>query len=166
MKYQKILEDDEYKQYLKQLQNLEQNRIYCKHDLNHFLDVARICTITAYDHGISVDKDIVYAAGLLHDIGRCDPKVSSHEEHSAKIANEILPKCGYTKDEVSQIIEIILSHRGRDVLNNIKKLDKSDYLDIVDCFKIADQLSRNCFCCDATITCKWKDEEKLESIIL
>ena len=104
MKYQKILENDRYRQYLRMLNELEQNRSYCKHDLNHFLDVARICTITAYDHGIPADKDIIYGAGLLHDIGRCNPRVEGHEENSAKIAKEILPEdlCAIMSNEAAE----------------------------------------------------------------
>ena len=77
-----------------------------------------------------------------------------------------MPECGYNADEVAQIVEIILSHRGRAAVSSIKDIDDADELDLVDCFKIADQLSRNCFCCEATITCKWKEEEKLESVLI
>ena len=166
MKYQKILEHKQYQDYLGRLNQLEQNRIYCKHDLNHLLDVARICTILAQEQGITTNKNIVYAASLLHDIGRFNPDVSSHEKLSGEIARSILPECGYLDDEIGQVIDLIHSHRGRDSVERIRKMHLDKQLDLKDCFRLADQLSRNCFCCQAADTCKWKVEERNQVVLV
>ena len=43
----------------------EEDRIFCIHDIEHCLDVARISYILAFENGIKIDKDIVYGAALL-----------------------------------------------------------------------------------------------------
>ena len=166
MKYQKILEHKQYQDYLGKLNQLEQNRIYCKHDLNHLLDVARICTILAQEQGITIDKNIVYAASLLHDIGRFNPSVAKHEQLSGEIALRVLPECDYSDDEIAQVIDLIHSHRGRDSVKHIREMRLEKQLDLKDCFRLADQLSRNCFCCQASDTCKWKVEERNQVVLV
>ena len=89
MKYQKILENEEYKKYVERICYLEKDRIYCKHDLKHSLDVARICTIIMYEQGQEVNRDIVYATALLHDIGRFKENTQNHEALSVDIAKDI-----------------------------------------------------------------------------
>ena len=56
---------------LKDLKTLEDDRIYCRHNLTHFLDVARICYILCLENNIYISKDVIYSAlTLLHDLGR------------------------------------------------------------------------------------------------
>ena len=66
----------------------EEDRIFCIHDIEHCLDVARISYILAFENGIKIDKEIVYGAALLHDIGRAI-SVENHEIESVKTAREI-----------------------------------------------------------------------------
>ena len=40
----------------------------------HFLDVARIGTIIALEEGLKIDREWIYAAALLHDCGKHEPK--------------------------------------------------------------------------------------------
>ena len=67
----------------------EEERIFCIHDIEHCLDVARISYILALENDIKIDKDIVYGAALLHDIGRAI-SVENHEIESVKTASDIL----------------------------------------------------------------------------
>ena len=48
----------------------EKDRIFCRHTMEHFLDVARLMYIYDLEDGAGIDKEIIYAAALLHDIGR------------------------------------------------------------------------------------------------
>ena len=48
----------------------EKNREYCKHGLQHCLDVARIAYILNLESKLGLEKEIIYAAALLHDITR------------------------------------------------------------------------------------------------
>ena len=84
----------------------EEDRIFCIHDIEHCLDVARISYILAFENGIKIDKEIVYGAALLHDIGRAI-SVENHEIESVKTAREILKKCE-TLRQYSRFVEIML----------------------------------------------------------
>ena len=90
----------------------EEDRIFCIHDIEHCLDVARISYILAFENGIKIDKEIVYGAALLLDIGRAI-SVENHEIESVKTAREILKKCEYTENEIDIICNAIESHREK-----------------------------------------------------
>ena len=161
MKYHKILENMEYRYCLDKLDELEQDRIYCRHGLEHFYAVARITLMLAQEGGISVDEDVVYGAALLHDLGRYDINAENHEAVSCELARKILPDCEYNFDTIQQIVNIISNHRGRYSISKIQELRRSKKLDLNECFRVADQISRRCFECKSSETCKWKDEEKI-----
>ena len=59
-----------YQQEFSALQKAEQERIYCKHTMEHFLDVARICYIMVLQDGAEISRELIYGAALLHDLGR------------------------------------------------------------------------------------------------
>ena len=168
MRYQKILDDENYKLYLEELEQFERERIYCKHDLTHCLDVARICYIMLLEDNRTIAKDIVYATALLHDIGRRDSYQNhcDHNEASVRIAKEILPNCGYDRAEISEITGAISMHRGSADIFRYLEPENRRQLTFADYFKIADQLSRKCFRCQAIATCKWKDHEKNNTILI
>ena len=46
-------------------------------------------------------------------------------------------------------------------ISKIQELRRSKKLDLNECFRVADQISRRCFECKSSETCKWKDEEKI-----
>lgn len=177
-RYQKILTDALFQKELEQIRHLEEQRIYCGHDLNHLLDVARITYIQALELLSSEEmaapapalnrlKDIIYAAALLHDIGRAREYEEQipHDEASAKIAGEILTRCGYLSREIQQITALILSHRGQDETEegSAEDLPPSQLLStqkLITLFREADKASRLCFCCRAKDSCKWDEARK------
>ena len=134
----KILFNHQYQEYFQQIQSLEADRKFCGHTIEHFLDVARLSLILAKEAGLKVDKEVIYATALLHDIGRYleYTKGISHHEGSAIIARELLPLCGFTESEQTVIIAAILGHR--------KEQEGNDFVAL---FYQADKLSRNCFSC-------------------
>lgn len=142
-----------YRQALKKTEILEKDREFCRHDMAHFLDVARIAYIHCLEQGMDMKKDVVYAAALLHDIGRCRQYEEgiSHETASAGLAEEILPQCAYSEEEQRLIREAVLGHRRKD--ENIcggSGLGRLLYQ--------ADKQSRNCFACSARKTCNWPED--------
>ena len=161
MMYHRILENSNYKFCLNQINELEKDRIYCRHGLDHFFTVAKISMILAKESGIDADENIIFGAALLHDLGRYDIAADNHEAISCQLAEKILPDCGYNTIEIGKIVELISSHRGRYSISKIQELRKTKQLDLKECFRIADQISRKCFECKAIDTCKWKEEEKL-----
>jgi putative nucleotidyltransferase with HDIG domain len=148
-----ILKDPEYLSYLNKNREAEAGRVYCHHDMAHFLDVARIAYIISLEEKLNADKELLYAAGLLHDIGRWREYETGvdHALASRELAAGILQRCKFSETEIGEILALIASHRHKDAnggaLENI--------------FRRADKLSRNCAQCDAKATCRrfWNDED-------
>lgn len=163
-RHKRILEDERYLKCLSDIEELERNRIFCKHNLSHFINVARIATIIWLEEGggNNLKRDIIYAAGLLHDIGRAEEytKGTPHEEAGAIIAGEILQSSGYEDKEIEMITCAISAHRIKD--DNVKKDRDIDYLGQI--ISRADKLSRECFACSASDMCKWSKEKKNKSL--
>ena len=65
-----IINNPKYKEYLRKLEKFEKERIFCRHTLEHFLDVARISYIQVLENDMKYSKEVIYAIALLHDIGR------------------------------------------------------------------------------------------------
>ncbi|MCD8086623.1 MAG: HD domain-containing protein [Clostridiales bacterium] len=140
---------------LSELEALEEERIFCRHDLPHLLDVARIAWIQALEQGVLLDKEVVYAAALLHDLGRVAQlrQGTPHEEASAALAAAILPECGYTEDEIVELSDAILSHRGGNA-------GPAGGAPLGRLLYEADKKSRTCWCCKAQALCNWKAERR------
>ena len=153
----KLLESVEYKNRLRKLKEMEQDRVYCRHDLDHFLHVARIACLLSVEQGLELDKEQVYLCALLHDLGRAGEYRggASHEEESLLLAERILPDCGYTGDEQEVIRELIGSHRG------VRKRTG-----LAASFYRADKESRCCFACPAEPECHWAADKKNKCILV
>ncbi|MCL2796733.1 MAG: HD domain-containing protein [Firmicutes bacterium] len=148
-KIQKILTNPDFKAYVKANKAAEKKRKYCKHNLAHFLDVARIGYITILETGFKIDKEILYAAALLHDIGRFRQYEDGtpHEWASAQLCRPILRDAGFSEAEVNAIAEAILVHR-----DSATKKRK----DLCGVLFNADKLSRNCTSCKMNEKCDWE----------
>ncbi|MCM1157733.1 MAG: HD domain-containing protein [Bacteroidales bacterium] len=144
-----------YRENLKQIEKAEQERIFCGHGLTHALDVARILYIMVLERSLSFAKDLVYAAALLHDIGRYEQYANQapHDEAGVRLALTILPDCGYDIEEIRLITEAIQGHNSRDGAGGWETDDSLDAL-----LYRADKLSRNCFDCQARKECYWQEE--------
>ena len=141
------------------LENMEKNRIFCCHQIPHLLDVARIAYIRNLEEQLGLDKEIIYAASLLHDIGKGRQYAEKipHEIASAEIANKILSSMpehlAFTYDEQQMILSAIRNHRKP---VSSATLDKLLYE--------SDKASRNCFCCPASKECNWSPKKKNKEI--
>ncbi|KYH35038.1 ribonuclease Y [Clostridium tepidiprofundi DSM 19306] len=148
-----------HKEYLKNLNkniNDEINRKFCHHDLVHFLDVSRIMYIKSLENDLKFDKEIIYACGLLHDIGKWQQYEEGvpHEIASANIAKNILKECSFNDYEIDIIVDAIINHRNNNNPNN----SLSELL-----YK-SDKLSRMCFNCNAQAECNWSIEMRNNQI--
>lgn len=152
----KILRSEKYKIYLQKNKSLEEDRIFCKHNLEHFLDTARITYIMCLEEGIKINKEVVYGLGLLHDIGRFMEYEQGipHDEASAGLARELLAEAGYSEEENKLIRNCILSHRKN------KQISVHRDVELKEIFYKADKLSRGCYNCEAKPQCKWDDNKK------
>ena len=91
-----ILQDGRFQAGLQWVEKLEVQRIFCCHRLEHLLDVARIAWILVLEQQLPLQKDVVYATALLHDLGRYRQyeEAIPHHRASAELAAAILPDAG------------------------------------------------------------------------
>jgi len=152
----KILKHKEYLKNLNKNIHAEINRKFCRHDLIHFLDVSRIMYIKSLENNLEFDKEIIYACGFLHDIGKWQQyeKGIPHEIASADIARDILQDCSFNENEIEMILIAIRNHRNK----NNSKNSLSELL-----YK-SDKLSRMCFNCKAQAECNWSIEMRNNQI--
>lgn len=136
------------------LQEAEKNRIFCGHTMEHFLDVARLMYIYSLEEETGIPKELIYAAALLHDLGRYQEisKGTPHHKAGAEIAEVIMKDCGFLPEEIQQVKTAILGHRNKNSLNSSSRLTAYLYR--------ADKKSRNCFACAAEPECDWPEEKK------
>ncbi len=142
----------------KRIDELEVNRIFCCHGVNHSLDVARILYILVLEKGLSYEKDVIYATALLHDLGRGleYEKQISHHEMGANLAKHILSACDFSCEEIMLITEAIAGHRT----GEMKQTDTEQNRTFRELFYQADKMSRNCFDCTASEVCYWEQEKR------
>lgn len=89
--------------------------------MGHLLDVARIACIRNLEEGLGLDKEIIYAAAVLHDIGKSlqYEKKIPHETASEQIAKEILDSLTgepsevplFSEEEKRKILTAVRGHR-------------------------------------------------------
>lgn len=132
---------------------LERDRVFCRHDVAHFLDVARLAYIESLERGLDVSKEEIYAAALLHDIGRHlqYTRHIPHDRGSAMLAETILPDCGFSPEEQARIQTAVLEHR------DAKEADGDELSALL---YRADKASRACMFCRAHSACNWSPEKK------
>ena len=149
-KVDEILNNSLYKESLEKLLKYEEKRAFCRHDLKHFIDMARIAYIMVLEKGLSYSKELIYAIGLLHDIGRVKQYEEGIPHHiaSVELSKEILKKIDFTDEEKNTIIKSIECHRE----------ESDDELGVI-IYK-SDKISRECFNCKAINECYWSNEKK------
>ena len=77
----------------------EKDRIFCKHGIEHLLDVARIAYIENLEQNCGVSKEWIYTAALLHDIGRFLQYSKGNIMKAGAELKEILKDCGFKQEE-------------------------------------------------------------------
>ena len=110
------------------------------------------------DRSLDYPKDVIYGAGLLHDVGKYlqYTEGTGHHVASADIGRKILDDAGYTPEETEEICRAILSHRNREAAEKTA-LGRILYR--------ADKISRACYACPAAKACNWSDEKKTPGVI-
>ena len=157
-KYEVILKDAEYIEHIRKIEELEVERIFDRHNISHFLDVARIGMLINLTEEYGIEKDMIYAAALLHDVGRDVQYIDGtpHEKASVPIAKEILSRTEYSTKEIELILKAINDHRTKEIKDE-KSLSGLIYR--------ADKMSRPCYLCNVEKDCNWTDEKKNKRLI-
>ncbi len=148
-----------YLSHIGKIADWEKDRQFCRHNTGHFLDVARIAMILNTQDKYELPQELIYAAALLHDIGRWQQYESGvdHALASAELAPAILKDCGFSGAESDRIVSAIATHRDSSVKDE-KSLNGLLYR--------ADKLSRPCYFCEQEKNCNWKKEKKNMEIFL
>lgn len=169
-----VIEHPLLRERLAELEKLEADRIFCCHGIGHLLDVARLAYIFALERGYDIDKELIYATALLHDIGRSTQYKEGipHAEAGLEPALEVLSDCGFSKAESVMALLAIASHsdESRDCRDEVKALlpdqdcDGEAALRLQEIIYDGDKLSRDCFRCKAEKECKWDENMKKKTI--
>jgi uncharacterized protein len=106
---------------------------------------------------LGLEPELIYAAALLHDIGRAVSYQTSEEHHLASVRNSrsILLATGFSGKETELILEAISKHNTTG-----KEAEGLSYV-----IYRADKLSRRCFDCEVYDECYWKKEEKNKGVV-
>lgn len=145
----KIIGNRDYRLYLDKNKEAETGRVFCNHNFEHILAVARLTYLLLVEEGNPfISREIAYAAGLLHDIGRWKEYQTGqdHAELSSELAGSILEEAGFPLLERLLIQKAIAQHRHRSHPHSHRSpLSRA--------LGKADSLSRLCFKCEARAEC-------------
>jgi putative nucleotidyltransferase with HDIG domain len=143
----KLITDPVYQNYLQKIAEAEKERLYCKHGLDHGLAVARIAYAYLLEQGgTGSAKEVIYAAALLHDIGRW-AEYTSGEDHAragAALARPLLEKYGFDPREIRMIAQAIAEHSTHGA-ENLSVLGRA--------LALADDWARDCLQCKVKDSC-------------
>lgn len=158
MRVQKVIHHPEFKKAMEMIDILEKKRKFCGHGIEHLMDTARIAYIENIETSLGFEKDVVYSAGLLHDVGKYLQYTQGIDHHigSERLAAEILSDAGYNEEERDIICRAIITHRSR-------KASAATPLGSI-LYK-ADKISRACYICEAADRCSWSDEKRTAGVI-
>nr|WP_236006098.1 HD domain-containing protein [Paradesulfitobacterium ferrireducens] len=141
-----LIDHPEFQRHLEKTEEMERERKFCKHGFEHGLAVARIAHAYLLEKGTKPEREVVYAAGLLHDIGRW-LEYETGKDHalaSAELARPILAACGFSGSEIGIIEQGIREHRlhGQPGLSALGEA-----------LALADDWARDCRSCTARADC-------------
>ena len=157
-----VWESDLYQREYQRLEKLESDRAFCRHGVRHLLDCARIMWILNLERTLGLDREVVYATALLHDIGKAQQYETGepHDVAGERLAREILQALpaehAFSAEEIDAICTAIRGHR----------LTREDAGPLERLLYQADKASRACFACppDVRAACSWSDAKKNLSI--
>lgn len=150
---EKIRQHPLYIREYERLEKAENDRKFCRHQIPHLLDVARIAYIKNLEGNMGVSKEVIYAAALLHDIGKARQYQEGipHELAGKEIATEILSDIpSFSEEEKTMILQAIIEHRRRS--ENMTALGELLFE--------SDKQSRACYACPAERACNWGAQKK------
>lgn len=152
-----ILAHNTFVQVMKKLEEAEKGRIFCIHNIEHLLNVARIMTIKNIEQNLGFDKEIIYGTAILHDIGKLEQyqNGTKHALVGSEMAYQILLDCNFSTKEAKLMCDAIKTHNSHEPTTTFGELLRS-----------SDKESRNCFICSASHECNWKENKKNRGILI
>ncbi len=113
----KILKDPRYVRYIGSNAEAEKDRIFCRHDLQHAFDVARVAYIMDLERDLRIKKEKIYIAAILHDIAKWKQygDGTDHALEGSVLAADILKDAGVGREDAEEIMDAIRTHRKKDL---------------------------------------------------
>lgn len=154
-----------YQEKLLQLEELERDRCFCRHDQEHFQKVEEIGLWLKRHNGLTWSEEGISLAAYLHDLGRVDEYTgkASHESASAIYAKQMLREIHVPRRERERICHAVANHGSRHDIGELWE-KKETYCSLQEILCFADQFSRPCYRCLQKAACKWKETEKMQRI--
>ena len=119
-----VFEGETYERFLRNPAGMRLHHAYIGGLLQHSVDVARLASAMADTIG-GVDKDLIIAGALLHDIGKLkeisaamgfpyttEGRLLGHISMSAAIVQEAAAKARVTGPKLQHLLHIVLAHHG------------------------------------------------------
>lgn len=176
----RILNNDKFNYYMDAIARLEKDRLFCGHDMDHLLSVARMMYIINLEEGLDLDKELIYSVALIHDLGRVDEyeKGIDHHTASSNIAEDLMKDADFSDEEIKMAQYAIKNHRtnrqGELICESDEEtlplgggMDMTDRtISLSNLLRYVDKKSRLCYLCDARNMCKWNEEKKNKKLFL
>lgn len=147
---ERIRQHPTYQARLSRIVELEADRPFCRHGMVHLLDTARVAYILNLERDLGFSREVVYAAALLHDIGKGEQYESGvpHEIVGAEIARDILADVeGLGSVDKAAVVAAVREHRHFSA--EASPLGALLYE--------ADKASRACYACPVRERCSWPE---------
>ena len=172
-----VLKHPIFTEFVEEIHMAEAFRIYCGHEIDHAMEVARLSWIyyleeslkegelQGWSSDLEETKDLFYVAALLHDIGRVAQYETGvhHAIAGIKPAKQILADIQAPLEWVDQILEVIAEHSDK----TAQPSDKATGYPVKNLqyyIAKADHDCRLCFSCLAADSCKWTQEQRNQTI--
>lgn len=142
----KLMRDPAFQEYMNRIAGHEEERAYCRHTFDHALTVARIAYAYLLERHSPMAKEVIYAAALLHDIGRFVEYETGadHAAAGAELAGPLLERAAFAQEEREIIRQAIREHRK----------GPGDELSVLGrALALADDWGRDCRSCQAQKDC-------------
>ena len=115
-RYQKIVRNKRFQREYQRLEEKEQDRRFCRHNMEHFLAAARICYIIVLEKQLEISKDVIYGTAFLHDLGRMAEYETgkSHEEAGADLQRKFSRSADMSRGRLNRLQTPSEAIAGRD----------------------------------------------------
>lgn len=115
------------------------------HGLHHTLDVLKMTKLICDREGVrGHDRQLVKTAAVFHDSGFIKDHHAGHEQEGCRIVREVLPRFGYSADDIETICGMIMSTKipqsPHNLLEQILCDADLDYLGRDDFYQIGNTL--------------------------
>ncbi len=114
------------------------------HNIKHTIDVITEVELIGWAEGLSDENVLLLkVAALFHDAGHM-VDYQSHEHHSVLLAEEVLPRFNYSKEQIETVKRLILAtrmpHNPQDLMEQVMCDSDLDYLGRSDFIPVSNNL--------------------------